>query len=163
LRLSSQDSPEKDKNLVTLQNQKCYTSQRHMVLRTQSSIRKGEKQMDTGTIGKWAFLIALVLGVLGGLLSAFGMDVLSGDAIITGVALLGLVGGLLYVAGMDRTAFFIAAAALTWFAAGGGSLYVEVLGNVVTGILNGAAVAAAAAAAGVLLRVVYEWIMPTEM
>lgn len=119
--------------------------------------------MDTGTIGKWAFIIALGLGVLGGLLSAFGVDVLSGDAIVTGVALLGVIGGLLYVAGMDRTAFFIAAFALTWFAAGAGSLYVAVLGDIVAGILNGAAFAAAAAAAGVLLKVVYEWLMPAEM
>jgi len=116
--------------------------------------------MDTGTIGKWAWLIALVVWVVVSALAGVGVD-LGLPAIVTDIiAALAFVGGLLYIAGMkDRTGFFIAALALTAFWAGAGTLFVEQLGGLVAGILSGAAAAAAAAAAGALIMVVYDWIM----
>jgi hypothetical protein len=115
--------------------------------------------MDMGNLGKWAWVIGFALAVLGGLLAGLGMDVL--PAIVGTIALtLAFIGGILHLSKGDRTAFFIAAAALTWFAAGAGSLFVDMLGGVVAGILTGAAAGAAAGAAGVLLVVVYEWIRP---
>jgi hypothetical protein len=116
--------------------------------------------MDTGTIGKWAWLIALVVWVLVSALAGLGID-LGLPAIVTDiVAALAFVGGLLYIAGMkDRTGFFIAALALAAFWASAGTLFVEQLGGLVSGILSGAAAAAGAAAAGALIMVVYDWIM----
>lgn len=116
--------------------------------------------MDTSTIGKWAWLIALVVWVVVYALAGVGVD-LGLPAIVTDIAgLLGFVGGLLYISGMkDITGFLIAAAALGWFANGAGALFVSQLGGLVAGILSGAALAAAAAAAGALVMVVYNWIM----
>lgn len=114
--------------------------------------------MDTANLGRWAFIIALVIGVLGGLLSAFGMDFLSSSVVVGIAALLALLGGIFYLANGDRTEYLIAAIALGAFAAGAGELFG--LGSYVGAILAGAAAAAAAGAAGVLLVMVYEWIMP---
>jgi hypothetical protein len=116
--------------------------------------------MDTSTIGKWAWLIALVVWVVLGALGGVGVD-LGLPAIVTDiVAVLAVIGGLLYISGMkDVTGFFIAALALAAFSAAAGTLFVEQLGGLVAGILGGAAAAAAAASAGALLMVVYNWIM----
>lgn len=116
--------------------------------------------MDTSTIGKWAWLIALVVWVVVSALAGLGVD-LGLPAIVTDVAgLLGFVGGLFYISGMkDVTGFLIAAAALGWFANSAGGLFVAQLGGLVAGILSGAALAAAAAAAGALVMMVYNWIM----
>ncbi len=116
--------------------------------------------MDTSTIGKWAWLIALVVWVVLGALGGLGIN-LGLPAIVSDVAgLLGFVGGLLYISGMkDITGFLIAAAALGWFTNGAGALFVAQLGGLVAGILGGAALAAAAAAAGALVMVIYNWIM----
>lgn len=110
--------------------------------------------MGSGEIGKWAWYIALVVAVVGGLLSSFDVDFLSGGTIGTVVGLLALVGGYMHLADGDRTAFYIAAAALTWFAAGD----VFGLGQYVNAILGGAAAAAGAGAAGVLFKTVQEWV-----
>ena len=116
--------------------------------------------MDTSTIGKWAWLIALVVWVLVSALGGVGVD-LGLPAIVTDiVAALAVIGGLLYISGMkDLTGFFIAALALAAFWASAGTLFVEQLGGLVAGILSGAAAAAAAASAGALLMVIYNWIM----
>jgi hypothetical protein len=116
--------------------------------------------MDTSSLGKWAWIIALVVWVVLGALGGLGVD-LGLPAIVTDVvALLAVLGGLFYIAGMkDRTGFFIAALALGAFATAAGGLFVAQLGGLVAGILGGAASAAAAASAGALLMVVYEWIM----
>ncbi len=108
--------------------------------------------------GKWAWIIGLALAVLGGILDAFGTSLgsLIGDIAVA----LAFLGGILHLASGDRTAFFIAALALVAFWAGAGTLFVAILGDLVAGILGGAAVAASPGAAGVLLMVVYEWIMP---
>lgn len=116
--------------------------------------------MDTSSLGKWAWLIALIVWVLLGALGGLGVD-LGLPAIVTDVvALLAVLGGIFYLAGMkDRTGFFIAAIALGAFQAAAGGLFVAQLGGLVAGILGGAAAAAAAGSAGALLMVVYEWIM----
>ena len=116
--------------------------------------------MDMSTIGKWAWLIALVVWVVVGALAGVGVD-LGLPAIVTDIAgLLGFVGGLFYISGMkDQTGFFIAALALGAFAAGAGGLFVSQLGGLVSGALGGAALAAAAASAGALIMLVYNWIM----
>ena len=114
--------------------------------------------MGTGELGKWAWIIGLALAVLGGILAAFetSLGEFVGDLAIA----LAFLGGLLHLASGDRTNFFIAALALVAFWAGAGTLFVDVLGDLVAGILGGAAAAASAGAAGVLLMTVYEWIMP---
>lgn len=116
--------------------------------------------MDTSNLGKWAWLIALVVWVVVGALGGLGID-LGLPAIVTDiVAALAFLGGIFYVAGMkDRTGFFIAALALGTFFASAGGLFVDQLGGLVSGILGGAASAAAAASAGALIMVVYDWIM----
>jgi hypothetical protein len=116
--------------------------------------------MDTGSLGKWAWLIALVVWVVVGALAGLGVD-LGLPAIVTDVvALLAFLGGLLYVSGMkDQTGFLIAALALAAFSGAAGGLFVPQIGGVVAGILGGAASAAGAAAAGALLMMVYNWIM----
>lgn len=116
--------------------------------------------MDTSTIGKWAWLIALVVWVVVGALAGLGVD-LGLPAIVTDVvAALAFVGGLLYISGMkDRTGFFITALALAAFSAAAGMLFVSQIGGFVGGILGGAAAAAAAASAGALIMVVYDWVM----
>jgi hypothetical protein len=117
-----------------------------------------EKNMGTGELGKWAWIIGLALAVLGGILAAFGTDL--GSTIGDVAVLLAFLGGLLHLASGDRTAFFIAAIALAAFSGAAGVLFVAILGDLVAGILGGAAVAAGAGAAGVLLMTVYEWVMP---
>lgn len=116
--------------------------------------------MDTSSLGKWAWLIALVVWVVVGALAGLGVD-LGLPAIVTDiVAALAFLGGIFYVAGMkDRTGFFITALALAAFSAAAGGLFVSQLGGLVSGILGGAAAAAAAASAGALVMIVYEWIM----
>ncbi|MDA1330446.1 MAG: hypothetical protein DWG76_07710 [Chloroflexi bacterium] len=117
--------------------------------------------MGTGELGKWAWLIALWVAVLGGILATFGVDVLGGGIFVSVVGVLAFLGGWMHLAGMDRTAFYIAAAALGWFAASSGDWFgVSIISDLVMGILGGAAVAAAAGAAGVLMKTVYEWVMP---
>lgn len=114
--------------------------------------------MGTGELGKWAWIIGLALAVLGGILAAFGTDLggFVGDLAMA----LAFLGGLFYLAKGDRNAFYIAALALVAFWAGAGTLFVDVIGDLVAGILGGAAAAAGAGAAGSLLMTVYEWIMP---
>jgi hypothetical protein len=114
--------------------------------------------MGTGELGKWAWIIGLALLVLWGLLGAFGVDL---PAIVGDIAVaLAFIGGLLHFGGGDNTGFYIAALALAAFSGAAGTLFVDVLGNLVAGILGGAATAAGAAAAGSLIMVVYEWVMP---
>ncbi|HKY78572.1 MAG TPA: hypothetical protein VI688_07580 [Anaerolineales bacterium] len=116
--------------------------------------------MDTGTIGKWAWLIALVVWVVVYALAGLGVDLGLPTIVTDIVAALAFLGGLLYVAGMkDRTGFFITALALSAFSAAAGMLFVEQLGGLVAGILGGAAAAAAAASAGALIMVIYDWVM----
>ncbi len=109
-------------------------------------------------LGKWAWLIGLALLVLMGALSGFvSMDL----AIVSDIAVaLAFIGGIMHLAKGDRTAFFIAALALGAFYSSAGTLFVDILGNLVAGILGGAATAAAAGAAGALVMTVYEWVMP---
>ena len=116
--------------------------------------------MDMDTIGMWAWRIGLGLLVLLGLLS--GVGVALDIPIITNVALLlAFVGGILYLGKMeDKTGYFVAALALGAFSAGAGMLFVDILGNLVAGILGGAAAGAGAGAAGALLMVVWGWLMP---
>lgn len=114
--------------------------------------------MGAKEIGRWAFLIALVVAVVGGLLTAFGVDFLSSDIVVALVGLLAFVGGILYIAQGDRTEFFIVTLVLVAGAAWAGEMFG--LGQYITAILAGAAGVAAAAAVGALLVVVYEWIMP---
>jgi hypothetical protein len=116
--------------------------------------------MDTSTIGKWAWLIALVVWVVVSALAGLGVN-LNLPTVVGDIAgLLAFVGGLLYISGMkDITGFLIATAALGWFTNGAGGLFVSQLGGLVSGILGGAYLAAAAAAAGALVMVVYNWIM----
>ena len=119
--------------------------------------------MDTSSLGKWAWLIGLVILVVWGIVKVFAPDMLSADlqtTIGTLCLVLAFLGGIFYLSGMkDRTGYLITAAALGWFAGGGGTMFVDQLGSVVSGALGGAAAAAGAGAAGVLLVVVYEWIM----
>lgn len=116
--------------------------------------------MDLSTIGKWLWLIALVVWVLLGLLGGLGVN-LSLPAIVTDlIGALAFVGGILYLAGMkDLTGFFIAALALAAFSAAAGHLFVDQLGALVSGALGGAAAAAGAGSAGALVMVVWNWIM----
>lgn len=114
--------------------------------------------MSAKEIGRWAWLIALVVAVVGGLLAAFGMDTLATGTIAAIVAVLAFLGGLLYISQGDRTEFFIVTLVLGAAAAGAGEMFG--LGQYFTAILTAAAGVAAAAAAGALLVVVYEWIMP---
>jgi hypothetical protein len=112
--------------------------------------------MGTGELGKWAWLIALWVSILAYLLAAFGVDFLMGGAILAILAILAVLGGIFHLAGMDRTAFFIAAAALGWFAAEA----MFGIGTYVQAIVDGGAFAATAGAVGVLLKMLYEWVMP---
>jgi hypothetical protein len=121
---------------------------------------KGEKTMDTSSLGKWAWLIALVVAVVLGALGGLGVSLGLPEIVNSLVVALAFIGGLLYVSTMkDRTAFFITALALAAFSAAAGDLFVSQLGGLVAGILGGAALAAGAAAAGALVMIVYEWIM----
>lgn len=121
--------------------------------------------MDTHTIGKWFWVVGFALAVLAGLLAAVNVTFLS-DLAIAGSLILALafIGGILYLADGDRSAFFLAALALWGLAALGGpaagDLFVPVIGDIVQGVLTGAAAGAAAGAAGVLIMVIWEWIMP---
>ena len=120
--------------------------------------------MGTSELGKWAWLIALWVAILNGILAAFGVTFLSGDAITAVVLILAFLGGLLHLAGGDRTAFFIATLALVAISAveaSTGSWFgVSVIGELITGILTGVTAVAVAGAVGVLLMTVYEWAMP---
>lgn len=115
--------------------------------------------MDTGNIGKWLWIIGLALALIGGLAGALGMAL---PGILGTVAqAAAFLGGLLHLSSMkDRTGFYIAALALGAFWAGAGTLFVDILGGIVSGLLGGGASAAAAGAAGMLLKTVYEWVMP---
>lgn len=115
--------------------------------------------MDTGSLGKWAWIIGLALLLIWGLLAAFGVTT-GFDATVASVAtLLAFLGGLLYIGGMkDKTGFFIAtlilwAVATTPWTIFGIEAYLQPL-------FMGAAAAALAASAGALVMVVYEWVMP---
>lgn len=115
--------------------------------------------MDLGNIGKWLWIIGLALALIAGLAGALGMGL--PDILGTVGQAAAFLGGLLHLSGMkDRTGFYIAALALGAFWAGAGSLFVPILGDIVAGLLGGAAGAAAAGAAGMLLKTVYEWVMP---
>jgi hypothetical protein len=121
--------------------------------------QRREKHMDTGTIGKWLWIVGLALALIWGLTSA--LDIALPEIVGTIAAAAAFLGGILYIGTMkDRTGFFIAAIALVAFSAAAGTLFIDVLGGVVAGLLSGAALAAGAASAGALLRVVYEWVMP---
>jgi len=119
--------------------------------------------MDTSTLGKWAWLIALVVWVVVGALAGLGVDLGLPTIVTDLVMLLAFLGGIFYVAGMkDLTGFFITALALTAFSIAVNAMFAEQVsqvGGLIGGILGGAALAAGAAAAGALLVVVYEWIM----
>jgi len=101
----------------------------------------------------------VVLGALGGLGIDLGLPAILGSI----VALLAFLGGLLYLAGMkDRTGWFIAALALSTFWAAAGTMFaaeVPQVGGLISGILGGAFNAVGPAAAGVLIMVVYDWVM----
>jgi hypothetical protein len=115
--------------------------------------------MDTSSLGKWAWIIGLVvLVVWSGLAAVVTMPDIP---LLADVALLlAFLGGVFFLAGMkNRSDFLIAALALAAFSAGAGGLFVAQLGGLVAGLLAGAAAAAAAGAAGVLIVMVYEWIM----
>ena len=116
--------------------------------------------MDLKTIGMWAWRIGLGLLVLWGILGGLGVSL--DISIVASIAVaLAFLGGIFYLGGMkDMTGFFIAALALAAFWAGAGTLFVEILGNLVAGILQGAATAAGAGAAGALLMVIWGWLMP---
>lgn len=117
--------------------------------------------MGTGELGKWAWLIALWVAVLNGILSAFDVDFLGGTTVASVVGILAFLGGWMHLSGMDRTALFIAAIAFTWFAGASGAWFgITFLTDLLGGILGGAGAAAAAGASGVLLKTVYEWVMP---
>jgi len=74
---------------------------------------------------------------------------------------LAFLGGIFYLGGMkEMTGFFVAALALNFLSGGAGTLFVDILGNLVAGILGGAAAAAGAGAAGALLMVIWGWLMP---
>ncbi|MEX2143820.1 MAG: hypothetical protein WD740_04440 [Anaerolineales bacterium] len=120
--------------------------------------------MDMGSLGKWAWLIGLVVLVVLGLLAAVPVDLGAdtGSLIASIAVILALLGGILFLAGMkDRSGFFIAVLALlgvtAYAAAAGWDLFG--VGKYVWGFLGGAAAAASAGAIGVLLVTVYEWIM----
>jgi hypothetical protein len=116
--------------------------------------------MDTGSLGKWAWLIALVVAVVLGALGGLGVSLGLPEIVNTIVVALAFIGGLFYVSTMkDRTGFFITALALAAFAGAAGELFVSQIGGLVAGILGGAALAAGAAAAGALVMIVYDWIM----
>ena len=119
--------------------------------------------MDTSTLGKWAWLIALVVWVVVGALAGLGVDLGLPTIVTDLVMLLAFLGGIFFVAGMkDRTGFFIIALALFTFSAAVNTMFAEQVaqvGGLIGGILGGAAAAAGAAAAGALLVVVYNWIM----
>ncbi|MBX3002312.1 MAG: hypothetical protein KF821_09415 [Anaerolineales bacterium] len=115
--------------------------------------------MDLGNIGKWLWIVGLALALIWGLAGALGMGL--PEILATVAQAAAFLGGLLHLSSMkDKTAFYIAALALGAFAGGAGSLFVDILGGIVAGLLGGAAVAAAAGAAGMLLKTVYEWVMP---
>ena len=117
--------------------------------------------MGTGELGKWAWLIALWVAVADGVLNAFGVDALSGGSVASAVGILAFLGGWMHLSSMDRTAFFIAAIAFVWFAGASGNWFeITFLTDLLGGILGGAGAAAAAGASGVLLKTVYEWVMP---
>jgi hypothetical protein len=117
------------------------------------------EKMDMGNIGKWLWIVGLALALIWGLAGALGMAL--PEILATVAQAAAFLGGVLHLGAMkDKTGFFIAALALGAFWAGAGSLFVDILGGIVSGLLSGAATAAAAGAAGALLKVVYEWVMP---
>ncbi|MCW5876881.1 MAG: hypothetical protein KIS85_08365 [Anaerolineales bacterium] len=116
--------------------------------------------MDTSSIGKWAWAIALVVSVLLGLLGGLGINLGLPSVVGDLVTLLAVVGGFLHVSGMkDMTGWLITAIALGAFSGAAGGLFVPQLGGLVAGILGGAASAAGAATAGALLKMVIDWVM----
>ena len=115
--------------------------------------------MDTGTIGKWLWIVGLALGLIWGLAGALSFTL--PDILMTVAQAAAFLGGILYLGGMkDKTGFFIAALALAAFWAGAGQLFVDILGGIVSGLLSGASTAASAGAAGALFMVIYDWIKP---
>ncbi|MEX1248407.1 MAG: hypothetical protein WEA61_07985 [Anaerolineales bacterium] len=118
--------------------------------------------MDFSMYGKWAWLIALIVLVVMSLLGAFSVDLGAdtSDLIASIAVVLAILGGIFYLAGMkDRTGFFITVLTLAAVSVGAASFDLWGIGQYLWAILAGAAVAAVAGAAGVLLVVVYEWIM----
>ncbi len=120
--------------------------------------------MDTSSLGRWAWLIGLVVLVVLGLLAAIPVDLGAdtGTLITTIAVILAILGGLLFHSSMkDRSSFLIATVALIavygFVAASGWTLFG--VGGYVWGILGGATTAAAAGSVGLLLFMVYEWIM----
>lgn len=120
--------------------------------------------MDTSSLAKWAWWIALVALVVIHALIGLGVDLSSIPTFVNDLLIvLAILGGAFYLAGMkDRTGFFIVvlvlAAAAT--AAGGYAWFgVTALSGLVAHILMGASIAATAGAVGALFVVIYEWIM----
>lgn len=116
--------------------------------------------MDTGTIGKWLWIVGLALFLVWGLLMGLNMDVL--PAIVGSIAgLAAFLGGVLYLGTMkDKTGFFIATLALVAVAPAVAAWDLFGIQGVLGGLFAGAAAAAVAGAAGALVRVVWEWVMP---
>lgn len=119
--------------------------------------------MDTSSLGKWAWLIGLVVLVVLGLLAAIPVDLGAdtGSLIATIAVILAILGGIFFHSSMkDRNSFLIATVALIavygFVAAAGWTLFG--VGAYLWGILGGATTAAAAGSVGLLLFMVYEWI-----
>ncbi|MCW5878275.1 MAG: hypothetical protein KIS80_05355 [Anaerolineales bacterium] len=115
--------------------------------------------MDAKSLGKWAWVIALVVSVLLGLLKGVGVN-LALPGIVSGlIALLAVVGGFLHLSGTkDLTGWLIIALALRAFST---VVLPEIpmLGEIVSGVVEGAGGAVSAATTGALLKLVIDWVM----
>ena len=83
--------------------------------------------MDTSQVGRWAFIVGLVLAVLLGFITL-------GTWVAVVLAVLGLIVGFLNVSGSESQGFLIAAIALTASAAAVISL--PIVGDIVTDIMG---------------------------
>jgi ATP synthase protein I len=110
--------------------------------------------MELATVGKWAFIVGLVLAVVAGIL--FEAE----EWVFWVLAILGVVVGLLNIAGVNTQGFLLAAIALTLSATALNTI--PVVGETLSNILEYVAAFVAGAMIVVALKALFETARPSE-
>jgi hypothetical protein len=110
--------------------------------------------MDMKTIGKYLFLLALLLALIGGFAKI--QNIWMG----TIVALIAAVGASLWLSKEDETAFFVLALALHAFAAVLGTFISTTIGGYITTFLTAMATVVSFGSAGLFFKILVRWIIP---
>ncbi len=105
--------------------------------------------MEMEAIGKWGFLIGIVLAIILGL---FGTSVIPMSGLI--LVILGLIVGFLNITSRETTPFLVAAIALLVVASSSGLSAIPSIGMYLEGIVNGIAAFTAPVALVVAIKAV---------